>query len=316
MNARHQEWKSSANRIQLQERLAALAKTDELTEDEDALPIQDGNVDDPSSDSDMDFTSAGMSAGTQGQYSAASAFAGGGPAKRDLPDREEPPKTRRRRDDAQPANLRSSSADAALEKAMSSLEKHYETFEESKLWETKIRPRQVEAMSKTLGALAAPLTALHGNPDAERMSRDIMNFCEITEHKFQFFSALRQSPFEAIEKLSEEHMEMAHKTSPPVLSKIFVWMATQVLKDIDNDETFVQRAEDFFNLISCKKLPGLSLRCFIMSTCGETLRDKDKVVEGKVRMLQVQLHGMWVERILRLKGSAKFNRAVLAWLAG
>lgn len=206
-------------------------------ENDDALPIKDGHASGSESDEDMGFTSAGM-----------------GPSQPSIhkftTPKSEPPTKRLRggvptdSQNSQPVQLRSQSSDASFEKARSTLAEKQETFSEANLWNTKMRIRTVQHMGKQLCQLITPLSN-SGGQEAEELCQQVMAFAEQTEAKFQLFDAVRKSPAASVTSLTEDQLEILRTISGPVLSSIVVWVASQLLKDIDCDQeaTATARAE-------------------------------------------------------------------------
>ena len=303
----HKQWQQSNEKILDQNlvRLQQIPKSD----DEDGLaPIKDGLVSESDDDEDMGFNSAGFS-----QRVPVAAI-----KEVDSRFRKRIPHTASTGSNAtgEEKGLRPQASAASFEKVRSAFQQNQETYSEDKLWDRKIRIRTVQSMGKTLCGLASPLSN-SGCPEAEQFCQQVMSFAEDTEAKHNLFSQLRQAPVAAVSALTEDQQDLLQKVSPAVLSSILVWIGSQILKELDSEkqEVATARASEFFKLMSVKHSSGISVACYFDSMAKESSSSSDvHRIEGPSRLLQVQLFGMWQDKVFRLSRNGKFARAVKALL--
>lgn len=319
----HDDFKKSTEG-QIMKRLKALrAKAEDPGwDDEEFPPIKDGSVDDDSDD-DMDFSTSMMGDRRRPSNDPMSSASRKRSHDRDEAHDDDAPQEKK----AKAANaggppslgsvpkLRSSSENAAFEKAKATLEKSMETYSEDKLWEAKIRVRAIQTLTNSLASLASPLTTVQ-NPVVEGLCKELMAFSEATERKYTFFQAVRQAPLESINTLADESAVVARMISSPVMSKLLTWVATEVLKKLEQEGFLVERTSLHFQMMSFRKsdCSGLSLHVYMQCIAAERGCNIKDVPEAGVKSLQYLLFSMWVDKVLRAKNEKKFHALVSAFL--
>ena len=311
----HKSWGKST-KASIDKKVAALRQNGSDAEDS-PLAIKDGTMSDSGSDKEFGFSSNLMGSQPSGSRSRKRSPSPGGDA---------PGRSKKRNaapglgdhpvpSTATASKLRSSTEEAACEKAQAALDKAKESFSEEKLWETKIRARQIENVSNSLATLSTPLSSSE-NLQTQTLCKDMMHFAEKTEKIFKLFQAVRQAPLESIKALTDEHKAATRMLCPPVISKVSTWLATQALKDLENDATLQQRTEALFHLMSLHR-EGFTLRTYAEAAAKDSGEQAPgPSVEPGARGLQLQLFSMWIDKVFRAKNEQKFRRLVAQLLVG
>ena len=266
MTLAHKSWQESKREI-LDERVCQLQEMNSahtMSDDEEALAIQDGAADE--SDSEMEFSAFGALPSSKriAQTLPAAAAAKrprvektesvppvppvtvtpvARPKKGERPEKVRQPEKSDKDKEKLAASKRAASNDAARAKAQEAFARSQEQFSDDKMWNNKLRLRQVEAMSKNLSQLATPLSD-------EKLGADLMTFAENAEATFKFFQTIRANPA-PLRGLQKESQAICERLSPAVLSNILVFVASHILKEIEPDkDSLADRTMDYFTLMS------------------------------------------------------------------
>ena len=131
-------------------------------------------------------------------------------------------------------------AELALSKAREAIAKYEDMFSDTKLWDGKVRARQVDTMSNALNRHASQIMCLNSqDPDDIALATRCSEFADTVAEKVKFLQDVRQAPEHSAGAITESHYACAKTMSIQVLSNVIVWVAGQLLKDFDQDLLFV-----------------------------------------------------------------------------
>lgn len=133
---------------------------------------------------------------------------------------------------APPASKRLQSDTAgAKEKAMALCESKRAAFTDEILWDTKIKARQIQQLSKTIEENVAKMMGDDANMDYVSM---LVDFPDLVQRKFDLFAEIRKHPAEHVKAMSEDDLRLLSSTKPELLQKIIMHISTSLLKDVED----------------------------------------------------------------------------------
>lgn len=130
---------------------------------------------------------------------------------------------------------------------------------------------------------------------SEELVSQMLNFADFLEPKFELLAKIRKSPLQFVEGVIAEDMELLQKqVEVNVIATIITWIGAQIIKDLDKK---TENAGLFYKLASMKECTGLTVYLY-SCCCGVT---------NAAYQLQLQLHNMFMDKIMRVKVDTKFR---------
>ena len=125
--------------------------------------------------------------------------------------------------------------DPAALKAKTTFETQKKAFTDAALWDSKTKLRAVERMGKTLETAVEKMLRSEGSesPASAALVEEMLQFAEVSKKKFGFFVEVRKGLEWARQAVSDEHLQLLLQTSPSVVATIFMHIAQQMLKKMD-----------------------------------------------------------------------------------
>lgn len=114
-----------------------------------------------------------------------------------------------------------------------------ETYSDQKLWDNKIRQRQIDAAVKNLNTQGSQLID-GGDEQIKRLKTSMQDLASSIEERFSLFQVWR-GQFESCIELDAEPstVTIVRGIDSGVMASIFLWCANQLLKSIDEDGVMV-----------------------------------------------------------------------------
>lgn len=117
-----------------------------------------------------------------------------------------------------------------VKKAHDTYQNKVESFSDLLIWEGKLKSRNFKTLQSTLENVANVF--LSEGDDAT--AQEVLDFPEKQQQKFDLFQKLKKTPKESIKNLTHDDMKILEKIWPNLLAKIFVSLATTILKDAED----------------------------------------------------------------------------------
>eukprot|EP00439_Symbiodinium_sp_Y106_P077215 s135_g16.t1 len=192
---------------------------------------------------------------------------------------------------------RSKAQSSAAAKAEALYTTKSEAHTDELLWEKKPRQRQVEACKKQLQDAAQKLA---GDSEASDLMEKMLQFAEHMEAVSDLFSMVRTTTWELVqEPMEDSQWQLLTTLEYSLISKIFVFVAGQLLKQFEHPET----TATFMKMLAFTS----SDNTFGLSVLQTNLEQKSA--------LQMQLLGLWYDRVFRLKDLGLLRDVIAACLA-
>ena len=188
---------------------------------------------------------------------------------------------------------RTAAQTAAATKAEAMYTKKAEAHSPENLWEKKPRQRQVETSKKQLEEAAHKLI---GDSQASDLMDKMLKLAEDFTALHGLFSEIRTSTWPLVqEPIEDSRWQVLTNLEYSLVAKIFVYVAGVLLKEFEHPET----TATFIKMLAFTS----SDKVFGLSVLQTDLEQKNA--------LQLQLLGLWFDRVFRLKDLEQL-RAVIA----
>ena len=113
-----------------------------------------------------------------------------------------------------------------------------ESFSDQKLWDTKLRQRQIDSAVKNLNTQGSQL--IGGDEDIKGLKTQMMDLAVSIEERFSLMQVWRGQWEACIDKNAEPNtITIMRSIDSSVMTSIFVWVANQILGSIDEDGVMV-----------------------------------------------------------------------------
>ena len=116
-----------------------------------------------------------------------------------------------------------------VKKATALFTSKQEAFSDNLLWEGKVRARNFAAMVKAMEDGADKIIG-----EDEKLAKEMLEFPESAQVKFDLFTKLKKDPKTAINSLSDLELKTLGKVGAPLLSRMFVHIASCLIKEAED----------------------------------------------------------------------------------
>ena len=134
--------------------------------------------------------------------------------------------------------LPTSNQQATLDKAAEASRKMKDVFGAEKMWDGKVRSRQVDAMAKSTASLSSKLCSLPPErcPDAIELSERLMAEVAEMESRHDAISNLRADPRNNVDQMDKASKDALLTCDLSVLSTMLVKIAADLVKQMDTQD--------------------------------------------------------------------------------
>ena len=125
-----------------------------------------------------------------------------------------------------------SAGQTVVSKAKKLFEDKQASLSDEKLWEGKLKKRQVETGAKQLEDSAGKLL---GDPTCFDLINQMTEMSQQIVRKFEFLSDLKKDPARYIDQMDQDSADIFCALSPSLAATVIVSVATHLLKDVEQD---------------------------------------------------------------------------------
>ena len=136
------------------------------------------------------------------------------------------------------SSLPTANQQTTLDKAADASQKMKDVFGAEKMWEGKVRSRQVDAMAKSTASLSSKLCSLPSDrcPDAIELSERLMAEVAEMESRHDAIANLRAEPRNNVDHMDKAAKDAMLTCDLSVLSSMLVKMAADLVKQMDTQD--------------------------------------------------------------------------------